>query len=173
MGSIHLVLFEPEIPQNTGNIIRTCVATGAVLHLIEPLGFKLTEKEVKRSGVNYMDEIDLRVYKNLDEFYSLNSGEFYYLTRYGQKNIHDVDTKDQEKDYYFMMGKESTGIPYNLLKENFDRCIRLPMKENVRSLNLSNVAAIICYEALRQQDFPGLSPFEPETMKGKDFILKQ
>lgn len=173
MGQLHLVLYEPEIPQNTGNIIRTCVATGTTLHLIEPLGFKLGEKELKRSGVNYLDDIDLHIYPNLADFFTKNQGEFYYLTRYGQKNIHDVDTKAQDKDYYFVLGKESTGIPYDVLRQNVERCIRLPMKENVRSLNVSNVAAIIVYEALRQQEFPNLSPYEPETMKGKDFLLKE
>ncbi len=174
MGRINIVLYQPEIPQNTGNIMRTCVATNTVLHLIEPLGFSLEEKEIKRSGANYVKDVEYYRYKNWEEFIMKNNPEhIYYLTRYGQKHLYDVNVNDTNKDYYFVLGKESTGIPYEILKENFDKCIRLPMTDKVRALNVSNVAAIMMYEAMRQQDFPGLCQYEPESMKGKDFLLKQ
>ena len=178
MGKLNLVLFEPEIPQNTGNIMRTCVATNTILHLIKPLGFSLDEKDIKRSGVNYIKDVVYFVYENWEDFMNKEIGknnnekEMYFLTRYGLHNIYDVDAKDSTKDYYFVLGKESTGIEKHILKEHIDRTIRLPMTDKVRALNLSNVAAIIVYEALRQQGFIGLSEFEPETMKGKDFLLK-
>ncbi len=173
MGSINLVLYEPEIPQNTGNIMRTCLATNTVLHLIQPLGFRLTDKYLKRSGVNYIDKVNYLVYNNLNEFYEKNPGIHYYLTRYGKKNLYDVHAEDPSKDYYFILGRESTGIPYDILKSHFEQCIRLPMAPEVRALNVSNVAAVIVYEALRQQGFPNLSLTEPEAMKGPDFILNQ
>lgn len=171
MGSVNLVFYEPEIPQNTGNIMRTCVATNTILHLIEPLGFSLDEKSIKRSGANYVNNVVYHLYKSWDEFISINKPDnIYYLTRYGQKHIYDVDVHDKNKDYYFVVGKESTGIPYDILKENIDKCIRLPMTDKVRALNVSNVAAIMIYEAMRQQDFPNLEQFEPDSMKGKDFL---
>ncbi|MGD9605240.1 MAG: tRNA (cytidine(34)-2'-O)-methyltransferase [Bacilli bacterium] len=169
---INIVLYEPEIPQNTGNIMRTCIATNTTLHLIEPLGFKLDEKAIKRSGVNYIPKVKYIIYKNITEFYEKNPGEYFYLTRYGQKSFFESDLKDPLKNYYFFIGRESTGIPYPLLKENFEHCYRIPMADVVRTLNVSNVAAIVIYEALRQQGFPNLSFSEPETMKGKDFLLK-
>jgi len=173
MGQINLVLFEPEIPQNTGNIMRTCAATNTVLHLIEPLGFSLDEKNIKRSGANYVNETNYILYKNFDEFLEKNkNGQFYYLTRYGKKNMYDVKAEDVDQDYYFILGKESTGIPYDILKDNLDKCIRLPMTNKVRALNLSNVAAIIIYEALRQQGFPNLYLEEPENFKGSNFLTK-
>ena len=172
MGSINLVLYQPEIPQNTGNMMRTCLAANATVHLIKPLGFSLDESEIKRSGANYIKDVHYIIYENWEEFLSKNKGEMYFLTRYGQHNIYDVDAKDINKDYYFVVGRESTGIDKEILKANFDRCIRLPMTDKVRALNVSNVAAIMIYEALRQQGFVGLSEFEPETMKGKDFLLK-
>lgn len=170
----HIVLYEPEIPQNTGNIMRTCAATNTTLHLIEPLGFKLTEKEIKRSGANYIKEVNYFVYPDFATFLSehQNKGKFYYLTRYGLKTVYDLQANDPEENYYFVLGKESSGIPKEILKQNLDKCIRLPMNEKVRSLNLSNVAAIIIYEALRQQGFPNLSFFEPESLKGKNYLIK-
>lgn len=172
MGSINIVLYAPEIPQNTGNIMRTCVATNTILHLIEPLGFSLEEKYLKRSGANYIKDVKCIIYKNVDEFFEKNQGEFYFLTRYGLKTIYDVDSKDVNKDYYFVLGSESSGIPKELLQKHLDRDIRLPMTDKVRSLNLSNVAAIIVYEALRQQGFPELDFFEPDSLKGKNYLLK-
>jgi|SRR5690554_5609677 len=170
----NIVLYEPEIPQNTGNIMRTCVATNTVLHLIEPLGFKLTEKAIKRSGVNYIKDVKIKIYENYNEFFKKNhnKGEFYFLTRYGTKTIYDMKVAETEKNYYFIFGKESTGVPKEILKKHLDKCIRLPMTNLVRSLNLSNVASIIIYEALRQQGFPELSIYEPENFKGKNYLLK-
>lgn len=171
MGKINIVFYEPEIPQNTGNIMRTCVATNTVLHLIEPLGFSLDEKEIKRSGANYVKDCEYYIYKNWDEFLSKNDGVFYYLTRYAHKGMKDIKVeKGDNKNYYFVVGRESTGIPKHLLKEHLDECIRLPMTDKVRALNVSNVAAIMVYEALRQIDFPGLLTDEPENFKGKDFL---
>lgn len=172
MGKINLVIYQGEIPQNTGNMMRTCLATNTTLHLIKPLGFSLDEKEVKRSGANYVKDVHYVLYENWEEFLEKNQGEMYFLTRYGLHNVHDLDVSDDSKDYYFVVGKESTGIPKEILQANLDHCIRLPMTDKVRALNVSNVAAIIIYEALRQQGFKGLSEFEPETMKGKDYLLK-
>ena len=167
---INIVLFEPEIPMNTGNIMRTCIATNAKLHLIKPLGFSLDEKSVRRSGVNYIDKIDLTVYENIEEFYSKNEGTIYYLTRYGHKPHTTGDFHDSNENIYFMFGKESTGIPRKYLREHLDNCFRLPMSKNVRSLNLSNTVAIVVYEALRQQNYNDLLFDEPH--KSKDFILE-
>ena len=172
VGRINMVFYQPEIPQNTGNIMRTCAATGTVLHLIEPLGFSLGEKEIKRSGANYIKHTEYYVYKNWDEFLEKNKGEFFYLSRYGQQKVSDIDASDISKDYYFVVGSESTGISKEILKDNLDRCVRLPMNDKVMALNVSNVAAIMIYEALRQQNYRDLSFYEPEHFKGKDFLLK-
>jgi tRNA (cytidine/uridine-2'-O-)-methyltransferase len=173
VGTINLVLYQPEIPQNTGNIMRTCLATNTILHLIEPLGFSLDEREVKRRGANYIKDVPYLLYPNWEDFLEKNKGEMYFLSRYGLTSVHNLDVSHGEKDFFFVLGKESTGIPNNILKANLERCIRLPMTDKVRALNVSNVAAIIVYEALRQQNFPGLSEFEPETLKGKDFLLRE
>lgn len=167
---INIVLFEPEIPTNTGNIMRTCIATNAKLHLIKPLGFSLDEKSVKRSGVNYIDKVDLTVYENMDDFYNKNEGTFYYLTRYGHKPHTTADYSNSDENIYFIFGKESTGIPKKYLRNDLDRCFRLPMSKNVRSLNLSNTVAIVLYEALRQQNYNDLLFEEPH--KSKDFIIE-
>lgn len=165
---INIVLFEPEIPGNTGNIMRTCVATNSKLHLIKPLGFSLDEKYIRRSGVNYIDKCDYTVYENIEDFYSKNKGTFYYLTRYGHKPHTDFDYSDPNENLYFVFGKESTGIPPELLKPHLDHCMRMPMTANVRALNLSNTVAIMTYEALRQQNYNDLLRDEPH--KGSDFI---
>lgn len=165
---INIVLFEPEIPANTGNIMRTCVAANAKLHLIEPLGFSLEEKYIKRCGAGYIDECDYTLYENIDEFFEKNEGEFYFLTRYGHKPHTSFDYSDKDKNYYFVFGKESSGIPLEILKPHLDRCMRMPMSDKVRALNVSNVVAIMTYEALRQQDYPNL--FFDEPHKGADFI---
>ncbi len=162
---INIVLFEPEIPQNTGNIMRTCIATNSKLHLIKPLGFSLDEKNLRRSGVDYIDKIDLSIYENVDEFFSKNNGEFYFLTRYGHKPHTEFNYSDENKNYYFMFGKESTGIPKDILKGHLDNCMRMPMSDNVRSLNLSNTVAIMTYEVLRQQNYPNLCFDEPHKSK--------
>ena len=165
---INIVLFEPEIPGNTGNIMRTCVATHTKLHLIKPLGFSLSESYIKRSGVNYIKDCDYEVYENIDDFYSKNKGEFYYLTRYGHKPHTSFDYSDTSKNIYFVFGKESTGIPPHLLKPQIDNCLRIPMTDKVRALNLSNTVAIVLYEALRQQNYLDLLKDEPH--KSKNFI---
>ncbi len=162
---IHVVLFEPEIPGNTGNIMRTCVATNTKLHLIKPLGFSLDEKYIRRSGVNYIDKCDYAVYENIDEFFKKNKGEYYFLTRYGHKTGDSFDYSDSSKNIYFIFGKESTGIPKEILKPYIDRCIRIPMTDNVRALNLSNTVAIMVYEALRQQNYNDLLRDEPHKSK--------
>ncbi len=167
---INIVLFEPEIPGNTGNIMRTCVATNSKLHLIKPLGFSLEDKYVKRSAVNYIEHLDYTVYENFDDFKSKNEGTYYYLTRYGKKPHTSFDYSDSNENIYFIFGKESTGIPKEILKNDLDRCMRIPMSQNVRALNLSNSVAIMTYEALRQQDYNDLFRYEPH--KSKDFIIE-
>ena len=167
---INIVLYEPEIPGNTGNIMRTCAGTGAMLHLIEPLGFRLDEKSIKRSGVNYIDKVKYKVYKNWEEFISQNKGDFYFLTRYGKKPHTSFDYSDTSKNIYLCFGKESTGIPKEILRNHLDRCLRIPTNANVRSLNLSNCVAIVLFEVLRQQDYPNLLRTEP--FKGEDWLEK-
>ena len=167
---INIVLFEPEIPGNTGNIMRTCVATGTRLHLIEPLGFKLDESSIKRSGVNYIDKLEYTVYKNWDDFKEKNKGTYYFFTRYGHKPHSSFDYSNKDEEIYLIFGKESTGIPKEILRSDLDRCMRIPMTDNVRSLNLSNCAAIVLFEVLRQQDYRDLLRDEPH--KDKDFIIK-
>lgn len=163
---INIVLYEPEIPQNTGNIMRTCVGMGARLHLIEPLGFKLDTKYIKRSGVNYIDKCEYFVYKNWDDFISKNKGEFFFITRYGK---HSPDEFNMKLDnIYLIFGKESTGIPKELLSKNLNRCVRIPTNGNIRALNLSNCVAIVLYEALRQQKYNDLS--KVELIKGENYL---
>lgn len=167
---INIVLYEPEIPGNTGNIMRTCAATNAKLHLIEPLGFSLDEKYIKRSAVNYLEFCDYKVYKNFDDFKETNKGTYYYLTRYGKKPHTSFDYSDPNENIYFIFGKESTGIPKEILKNDLEKCMRIPMNEHVRALNLSNSVAVMTYEALRQQNYPNLSFVEP--FKGEDYLEK-
>lgn len=164
----NIVLYEPEIPQNTGNIMRTCAATNTKLHIIKPIGFRLDEKSIKRSGVNYIENCDYTLYDNFEDFLSKNKGEFYFLTRYGKKTHTSFEYKGD--NIYLILGKESSGIPKELLKDNLDKCIRIPMTDNVRALNLSNCAAIMIYEVLRQQDYKGLLKEEP--FKGADYLEK-
>ena len=164
----HIVLYEPEIPQNTGNIMRTCVATNTKLHLIKPLGFKIDDKNLKRCGVNYIDKLDYEVYENFADFKSKNIGTYYYFTRYGKKPHTSFDYSKSKENIYFIFGKESTGIPKELLKENLDYCMRIPMTANVRALNVSNSVAIVIYDALRQQSYEGLLQEEPH--KGSNYL---
>ncbi|HAM63515.1 MAG: RNA methyltransferase [Firmicutes bacterium GWF2_51_9] len=166
---LHIVLFEPEIPQNTGNIMRTCVAFGMKLHLIEPLGFSLDEKSVRRSGMDYIRELDMSVYRDWEDFVAKNEGEFYFITRYGKKSP-DQERFDASNEIYLVFGKESTGIPKAILRDHLDRCLRLPMVPEARSLNLSNTVAILAYEVLRQNDYPGLS--RREVIKGEDWLVR-
>lgn len=168
----HIVLFQPEIPQNTGNIMRTCAATNMKLHLIKPLGFDLDIKKVRRSAANYMEHVEYFVYENFDDFASKNKGQFYFLTRYGQKAPDQMNFKNTEEDVFIIFGSESSGIPKEILRPHLDNCLRLPMTDKVRSLNLSNTVAILAYEVLRQQGYNDLFTHEPETLKGKDWLLK-
>ena len=167
---LNVVLYEPEIPGNTGNIMRTCVATNTKLHLIKPLGFSLDEKYIKRSGVNYIDNCNYTVYENIEDFFSKNEGTYYFLTRYGKKPHTSFDYSDINENIYFIFGKESTGIPPKILKPYLDNCMRMPMTDKVRSLNLSNTVAIMIYEALRQQKYRELLFLEPH--KSEDFIIE-
>lgn len=165
----NIVLYEPEIPQNTGNIMRTCVATNTKLHLIKPLGFSLDASAIKRSGVNYIDKLDYKVYENFDEFKKENKGIYYYFTRYGKKPHTSFNYENKENNnLYFIFGKESTGIPKEILKSDLDHCMRIPMTSNVRALNLSNSCAIVIYEALRQQNYNDLLFTEPH--KGENYL---
>ena len=166
---INIVLYQPEIPQNTGNIMRTCVATGSRLHLIKPLGFEIDDAHLKRSGVNYIDKLEYFVYENFEDFLNQNSeGEYYFFTRYGHKPHTSFNYSNVNKDLYFIFGKESTGLPKDILKHHLDRCMRIPMSENVRALNLSNCCAIVIYEVLRQQNYNNLLFDEPH--KGQDYL---
>ena len=162
---LNVVLFEPEIPGNTGNIMRTCVATNTKLHLIKPLGFSLEEKYIKRSGVNYIDKCDYQVYENWDDFLAKNQGTMYFYTRYGHQTHDSFDYSNQSENIYLVFGKESTGIPRSILKPHLSTCARIPMTDNVRALNLSNSVAIVVYEALRQQNYRDLLREEPHKIK--------
>lgn len=153
--ALNIVLFEPEIPANTGNIGRTCVATGTRLHLIEPLGFRLNEKSIKRAGMDYWEHLDVTRYINFEEFLEKNPGaKIYMATTKGQHVYTEVT---YEPDCYIMFGKESAGIPEEILVDYEETCIRIPMLEKIRSLNLSNSVAIVLYEALRQNNFDSMS----------------
>lgn len=158
--ALHVVLFQPLIPANTGNIARTCAGTDTELHLIKPLGFSTDDKMLKRAGLDYWEHVKIHYYESLDDFYEKNQGgEFFYITKFGKKSHSDFDYRDQEKDYFFIFGRETTGLPNEVIESNIERCLRLPMNENIRSLNLSNTAAILIYEALRQQDYRDLRKF--------------
>ncbi len=152
--ALNIVLYEPEIPANTGNIGRTCVATNTRLHLIEPLGFSLEEKHLKRAGMDYWKELDVTTYVNWEDFTRRNpDAKVYYATT---KARHVYSEVNYEPDCYIMFGKESAGIPEEILKENPETCVRIPMVGETRSLNLSNSVAIVLYEALRQNDFSNM-----------------
>lgn len=151
---LNIVLLEPEIPANTGNIGRTCVAAGARLHLIEPMGFRIGQKEVKRAGLDYWDQLDVTVYDNYDDFLKRNPGAKIYMAT--TKAEHTYAEVSYEEDAYIMFGKESAGIPEEILVEHPDTCVRIPMFGEIRSLNLSNSVAIVLYEALRQNGFMNL-----------------
>ncbi len=151
---LNIILFEPEMPANTGNIGRTCVATNTRLHLIEPLGFQINDKMLKRAGLDYWDKLDVTTYLNFEDFCAKNPGaKIYMATTKAARSYTDVTYED---DCYIMFGKESAGIPEQILKEHPDTCVRIPMWGEIRSLNLSNSVAIVLYEALRQNDFMGL-----------------
>ncbi len=151
---LNIVLVEPEIPQNTGNIARTCAATRSRLHLIKPLGFDISERSVKRAGLDYWHMVDLQVYENLDDFFALTHAQDLWLaTTKAPRPYHEAVFRE---DCWLLFGKETAGLPEELRTRYHDRCIRIPMRQDARSLNLANSVAIVTYEALRQLDFPGL-----------------
>ena len=154
MSVLNIVLVEPEIPQNTGNIARTCAATGARLHIVEPMGFKIDDKKLKRAGLDYWYLLDITYYKDLDDFFERNiGGIFYYFSTKADKVYSDIGYPDNS---YLVFGKETKGLPESLLYENHDTTVRIPMIDDARSLNLSNSVAIGVYEVLRQWGFPSL-----------------
>ena len=167
---IHIVLFEPEIAQNVGNILRSCAALNAQLHVIHPLGFLLHSKEFKRAMMDYDELMQLMEHNSLQECLEHLQGEVFYITRYGMKTPNEFDFKSINKDIVIVFGKESTGIPKVILSENINRCIRIPMHPKARSMNVSNTVAIVLYEVQRQLDFQGLSSVE--VLKGKDWLLQ-
>lgn len=153
---LNIVMVEPEIPQNTGNVARTCAATGARLHLVGPMGFKIDDRQLKRAGLDYWHLLDISYYENLAEFFEKNAGPYYYFTT---KARHVYTEVEYPAGCYLLFGKETAGLPEKLLFENPERCVRLPMRGEARSLNLSNTVAVAVYEALRQWDFPELQNF--------------
>ncbi len=157
MATLNVVLVEPEIPQNTGNIARSCAATGARLHIVKPMGFTIDDKKLKRAGLDYWHLLDITYYENFEDFASKNAGgEFYYFTTKALHTHSDVSYPDNS---FLIFGKETKGLPEELLKANRDRCVRLPMVGDARSLNLSNTVCVGIYEVLRQWDYPALQNF--------------
>ena len=154
MADINIVLIEPEIPQNTGNIARTCAATGAALHLVKPMGFEIDNAKLKRAGLDYWHQLDITYYENSDEFFEKNKNEnmFFFSTKAPVSHV----TAEYPKRVFLVFGKETKGLPEELLKNNIEKCVRIPMRNGLRSLNLSNSAAIAVYEVLRQRNFDGL-----------------
>lgn len=153
--SINIVLVEPEIPQNTGNIVRTCAATGSKLHLVKPLGFSIEDKYLKRAGLDYWHLVEIFIYENLEAFFDANKGGiFFYSTTKGKYRHSDLKYED---NCFILFGKETAGLPKSLLSANPEKCIRIPMIDEARSLNLSNSVAIVVYEALRQMGYPNLT----------------
>ncbi|MBE7057858.1 MAG: tRNA (uridine(34)/cytosine(34)/5-carboxymethylaminomethyluridine(34)-2'-O)-methyltransferase TrmL [Ruminococcaceae bacterium] len=152
---INIVLVEPEIPQNTGNIVRTCGGIGAHLHLVKPLGFEVTDKHLKRAGLDYWHMVDITYYDNFKQLLEKYGADcnFYYCTTKGARRHTQVEFKDGD---FLVFGKESRGLPENLLAEHYDECIRIPMRPDFRSLNLSNAVAVVAFEAMRQLDFAGM-----------------
>jgi tRNA (cytidine/uridine-2'-O-)-methyltransferase len=153
MPTLNIVLVEPQIPQNTGNIARTCAATGARLHLVEPMGFKIDDAKLKRAGLDYWGLLDITYYKSLEDFFARTEGNFYYFSTKARKIYSDISYPDNT---YLFFGKETAGLPEELLFNNPEQCVRIPMIDDARSLNLSNSAAIGVYEVLRQWGFPQL-----------------
>ncbi len=152
---LNIVLVEPQIPQNTGNISRTCAVTGAALHLVKPYGFEISDKQLKRAGLDYWDKLEIYEYDSLDDFFEKTNGVYYYFTTKGL-NVHSDITYPKDENVFLVFGREDKGLPEELLFENKDSCARIPMRPTLRSLNLSNSAAIAVYEVLRQWDYPDL-----------------
>ena len=154
MKEINIVLYSPEIPQNTGNISRTCAVTGARLHIIKPMGFEISDRTLKRAGLDYWDKLDVTYYENYDEFMRQNEGgRKFYFSSHAQKSYAEVEYQSGD---YLIFGRESVGLPRELVKENTDTAIRIPMRSDVRCLNLSNSVAVAVYEILRQDGFNGM-----------------
>ncbi len=149
----NIVLHEPEIPQNTGNIARTCAVTGARLHIIKPMGFEIDDRKLKRAGLDYWHQLDITYYENFEDFFAKNTGRMFFATTKAPNKYTDISYEDGD---YLVFGKETKGLPESLLSERLQSCIRIPMRDTTRSLNLSNSVAIVVYEALRQTDFEGL-----------------
>jgi tRNA (cytidine/uridine-2'-O-)-methyltransferase len=169
---INIILFRPEKPQNTGNIMRTCSAIHAKLHIIGPISFSLDEKDLKRAGMDYIDTNLYRVYKDLDEFKKyFDLDNIFYISRYGKKVYSEQSFEKYFKDINIMFGRESTGIPHEILRDHMDKVLRIPMVPEARSLNLSNCVAIVSYEILRQQQFNDLAT--SEVIKGEDFLFEE
>ena len=157
MYNINIVLAEPQIPQNTGNISRTCAVTGARLHLIKPLGFEVSDKHLKRAGLDYWHLLDITYYESIDDFFEKTKGGHYFF--FSTKGTHRHSDVEYPDNCYLLFGKETKGLPEKLLIKNPERCVRIPMQGEIRSLNLSNSVAIAVYEALRQWNYPELSNF--------------
>ena len=169
---IHVVLYRPEKPLNTGNIMRTCVAINAVLDVIGPLSFSIEDKDLKRAGLDYIDNLKMNYFPTYEDFVkAYPEQEIFYVTRYSNKVYSNFDFKDNSKVTFVMFGRESTGIPHDILKAHPDHLLRIPMVANARSLNLSNSVAIVVYEILRQQGFNNLSTHE--AIKGEDFLFNE
>ena len=169
---IHIILYRPEKPQNTGNIMRTCVAIHAKLHVIGPLTFSIDSKDLKRVGMDYIDDLKMEYYKDYEDFLKRSQlDNIYYITRYSNKVYSSFNLSNPVKDIGLMFGRESTGIPHDILRANPDRLMRIPMVPEARSLNLSNCVAIVAYEVLRQQKYPELST--SEAIKGEDFLVNE
>ena len=156
MSTINIVMVEPEIPQNTGNVARTCAATGARLHLVGPMGFTIDNKKLKRAGLDYWEYLDITYYDNISEFFEKNKGEFFFFTTKARKAHSEVSYPD---NCYIFFGKETKGLPEELLLQHPEQCVRIPMMGEIRSLNLSNSVAIGVYEILRQWGYPELQNF--------------
>ena len=169
---LNIILYRPEKPQNTGNIMRTCVAIHAKLHIIGPLTFSIDSKDLKRVGMDYIDDLKMEYYQDYEDFVKRSQlDNIYYITRYSNKVYSSFDLSNPVNDIGLMFGRESTGIPHDILRSHPDKCMRIPMVPEARSLNLSNCVAIVAYEVLRQQKYPELST--SEAIKGEDFLEKE
>ena len=169
---LHIILYRPEKPQNTGNIMRTCVAIHAKLHIIGPLTFSIDSKDLKRVGMDYIDDLKMEYYEDYEDFVKRSQlDNVYYITRYSNRVYSSFDLSNPVNDIGLMFGRESTGIPHDILRSHPDRLMRIPMVPEARSLNLSNCVAIVAYEVLRQQKYPELST--SEAIKGEDFLINE
>lgn len=172
INMLHIVLYRPEKPQNTGNIMRTCMAIHAELHIIGPLSFSIDSKDLKRVGMDYIDDLKMHYYESYEEFdKKFHNQKIYYVTRYSNQVYSTFDFSNKAEDVYLMFGRESTGIPHDILRAHEDSLLRIPMVPEARSLNLSNCVAIVAYEVLRQQQFFNLST--SEAIKGSDFLFNE